>query len=135
MRRGPDRPRAGFTMLEATVALAIVGLVCVGVLGAYGSAIRADVTAADRLPLASLAVERIAAVDVSGGSLDRLPDSLAHGTFAAPYAAATWDTESHRVNQADGLYDITVRVRDGNDLFTLNTRRYRARLVASAGQP
>ena len=135
MRRVPDRSRAGFTMLEAIVALAIVGLVCVGVLGAYGSAIRADVTAADRLPLASLAVERIAAVDLSGGSLDRLPDSLAHGSFAAPFATATWDTESHRVNQADGLYDITVRVRDGNDLFTLTTRRYRARLKAPVGQP
>lgn len=135
MRRAPDRTRSGFTMLEAVVALAIVGLVCVGVLGAYGSAIRADVTAADRLPLASLAVERIAAVDLSGGSLDRLPDSLAHGAFAAPYATVTWDTESHRVDQTDGLYDVTVRVRDGNDLFTLNTRRYRARLLASPGQP
>ena len=135
MRHAPDRARSGFTMLEAVVALAIVGLVCVGVLGAYGSAIRADVTAADRLPLALLAVERIAAVDLSGGSLDRLPDSLAHGTFAAPYATATWDTESHRVDQADGLYEVTVRVRDGNDLFTLSTRRYRARLIASLGQP
>lgn len=135
MRRAPDRARSGFTMLEAVVALAIVGLVCVGVLGAYGSSIRADVTAVDRLPLASLAVERIAAVDLSGGSMDRLPDSLAHGTFAAPYATATWDTESHRVEQSDGLYDVTVRVRDGNDLFTLNSRRYRARLIVSPGQP
>ena len=113
-------------MLEAIVALAIVGLVCVGVLGAYGAAIRADVAAADRLPLASLAVERVAAVDLSAGSLARLPDSVAHGTFAPPYGSATWETEVHRVSQTDGLYDVTVRVRDGSDLYTLRTRRYRA---------
>ncbi len=112
-------------MLEAIVALAIVGLVCVGVLGAYGAAIRADVTAADRLPLASLAVERMAAVDMDAGSLQRLPDSLAHGTFASPYERVTWDAETHRVQQTDGLYDVTIRVRDGNDLFMLVTRRYR----------
>jgi hypothetical protein len=122
-------------MLEAIVALAIVGLVCVGVLGAYGAAIRADITAADRLPLASLAVERMTAVDLSTGSLARLPDSLAHGTFSAPYASVVWDTETRRVEQTEGLFDVTVRVRDGNDLFTLRTRRYRAPDVVAFGQP
>lgn len=113
-------------MLEAIVALAIVGLVCVGVLGAYGGAMRADATAAERLPLAALAAERIALVDLEPGSLQRLPDSLARGTFSAPYASATWETETRRVDQVDGLYDVVVRVRDGRDVFTLRTRRYRA---------
>lgn len=133
MRRRPVRH--GFTMLEAVVALAIVGLVCVGVLGAYGSAIRADVIAADRLPLAVLATERIAAVDLEPGSLQRLPDSLARGTFATPYATATWETETRRVDQVDGLYDVIVRVRDGTDVYTLRTRRYRVPASAAAGQP
>lgn len=113
-------------MLEAIVALAIVGLVCVGVLGAYGSALRADVTAADRLPLAALAVERLTAVDLEPGTLVRLPDSVSHGTFAAPYASVTWDLESRRVERVDGLFDVIVHVRDGRDVFTLRTRRYRA---------
>ena len=127
--------RAGFTMLEAIVALAIVGLVCVGVLGAYGAALRADITAADRLPLSALAVERMAAVDLSAGSLQRLPDTLARGAFAPPYASATWETETRRVDQSDGLYDVTVRVRDDNDLFTLRTRRYRAPEAVTLLQP
>ena len=113
-------------MLEAIVALAIVGLVCVGVLGAYGGALRADVAAADRLPLAALAVERLAAIDLDAGSLDHLSDSLARGPFNAPYASASWDIETHRVAQQDGLFDVIVRVRDGPDVFTLQTRRYRA---------
>ena len=126
--------RAGFTMLEAIVALAIVGLVCVGVLGAYGGALRADVAAADRLPLAALAVERLAAVDLDAGALDHLPDSLARGPFNSPYASASWDIETHRVAQQDGLFDVIVRVRDGLDVFTLQTRRYRAdvRTVSAA---
>lgn len=113
-------------MLEAIVALAIVGLVCVGVLGSYGGALRADVAAADRLSLATLAAERIAAVDLEPGSLQRLPDSVARGTFAPPYATATWETETRRVDQTEGLYDVVVRVREGTDVYTLRTRRYRA---------
>lgn len=112
-------------MLEAIVALAIVGLVCVGVLGSYGGAMRADVAAADRLSLATLAAERIAAVDLEPESLQRLPDSVARGTFAPPYATATWETETRRVDQTDGLYDVVVRVREGTDVYTLRTRRYR----------
>jgi len=122
-------------MLEAIVALAIVGVVCVGVLGAYGGAIRADVLAADRLPLAALATERIAAVDLHAGSLQRLSDSLARGAFAAPYESATWETETRRVEQTEGLYDVIVRIRDGSDVYTLQTRRYRAPIVVRVGQP
>lgn len=135
MHPRPDRVRAGFTMLEAVVALAIIGLVCVGVLGAYGAAIRADVTAADRIPLASLAVERLAAVDLDAGALQHLPDSLARGTFDAPYATATWDVETHPVQQLDGLYDVIIHVRDGNDVFMIATRRYRAPLTTAFMQP
>ena len=88
MTASRSRARGGFTMLEAMVALAIVALVCVGILGAYGSAIRADITAVDRLPLAALAVERLAQVDIESGDLNHLPDSLARGVFTSPYAGA-----------------------------------------------
>lgn len=118
-------------MLEAIVALAIIGLVCVGSLGAYGGALRADVTAAERLPLAALAVERLAAVDLDAGPLERLPDSLTRGAFSKPYASATWDIETHRVDREDGLFDVIVHVRDGTDVFTLRTRRYRAPALVS----
>ncbi len=135
MHARTSRGRSGFTMLEAVVALAIVGVVCVGVLGAHAGATRADILATERLPLAALAEERIAAVDLDAGSLQRLPDSLARGAFPAPYATATWTTETRRVEQADGLYDVVVRVRDGSDVFTLRTRRYRTPVTVSLGQP
>jgi prepilin-type N-terminal cleavage/methylation domain-containing protein len=130
-----SRARRGFTLLEAVVALAIIGLVCVGVLDAYGATLRADVTAAERLPLAALAEERIAALDLASGSLERLPDSLARGRFEVPYHTATWETELRRVRQSETLYDVTVRVRDGDDVFTLRTRRHRAIPSTTQGQP
>lgn len=130
-----SRARRGFTLLEAVVALAIIGLVCVGVLDAYGASLRADVVSAERLPLAALAEERMAAVDLEPGSLERLPDSLARGTFGAPYQSATWDTEVRRVRQRETLYDVAIHVRDGDDVFTLRTRRHRAIPYTAQGQP
>jgi hypothetical protein len=112
-------------MLEAIVALAIVALVCVGVLGAYGGALRADAIAADRLPLASLAVERLAAVDLEPGTLTHLPDSVAHGAYAGAYDGVRWDVETRSVSTVPGLVDVAVRVYDANDAYTLRTRRYR----------
>ena len=122
-------------MLEAVVALAIVSLVCVGVLGAFGGAMRADVTAAERLPLSALAVERLAQVDLDSGALNRLPDSLTHGVFRSPYSGATWQIDTQRVRDINGLYDVIVRIRDGNDVFTLRTRRYRTPSVDASAFP
>ena len=122
-------------MLEAMVALAIVALVCVGVLGAYGSAIRADVTAVDRLPLAALAVERLAQADIESGDLGHLPDSLARGDFTTPYAGATWEINVQRVSETDGLFDVAVRIHDGDDVFTLRTRRYRTPVAIASSLP
>jgi Tfp pilus assembly protein PilV len=117
--------RRGFTMLEAIVSFAIVAIVCVGILGAYAGSLRADTVAADRLPLASLAVERLAAVDLEPGSLLRLPDSTAHGSYAAAYEGVSWDVQTRAVNRVPGLVEISVRVHDANDSFVLHTRRYR----------
>jgi prepilin-type N-terminal cleavage/methylation domain-containing protein len=117
--------RRGFTMLEAIVSLAIVAMVCVGVLGAYAGSLRADTVAADRLPLASLAVERLAAVDVEPGSMLHLPDSTMHGSYTGAYGGVSWDVDTRAVNSVPGLVEITVRVHDASDAFTLQTRRYR----------
>jgi prepilin-type N-terminal cleavage/methylation domain-containing protein len=129
------RARRGFTMLEAIVALSIVGLVCVGVLAAYGATLQADVVASARLPLSSLAVERLAALDASGSSLDMLPDSVARGNFAAPYGGVTWETTARRLGKVDGLYEVTVRVRERGSNYSLVTRRYRTPVRVAGARP
>lgn len=122
-------------MLEAVVSLAIVAMVCVGILGAYAGSLRADTVAVDRLPLASLAVERLAKVDIEPGSLLRLPDSTAHGAFTGAYDGVRWDVETHAAGRVPGLVEIDVRVHDANDSFTLHTRRYRAPLLGAGARP
>jgi hypothetical protein len=122
-------------MLEAVVSLAIVAMVCVGILGAYAGSLRADTVAVDRLPLASLAVERLAKVDLEPGSLLRLPDSTAHGAFTGAYEGVRWDVETRAIGRAPGLVEIDVKVYDANDSFTLHTRRYRAPLLGAGARP
>ena len=118
-------------MLEAVVALAIVAMVCVGILGAYAGSLRADTVAADRLPLAALAVERLARVDVEPGSLARLPDSAARGALTGPYDGVRWEIATREVSRVPGLVEIDVRVFDANDSFTLRTRRWRQPLTVA----
>jgi Tfp pilus assembly protein PilV len=125
------RRRSGFTMLEAVVSLAIVAMVCVGILGAYAGSLRADTVAVDRLPLAALAVERLARVDVEPGSLLRLPDSTARGQLAAPYDGVRWEVATRAVGRVPGLVEIDVRVFDAGDSYTLHTRRWRQPLVVT----
>mgnify|MGYP001205221527 CR=1 FL=1 len=51
--------RAGFTLLEAVVALAIVGTVAIGALEAYGAEARAATRARASAPAAAIARERL----------------------------------------------------------------------------
>ncbi len=111
MRVSPRK--AGFALLEAVVALAIIALVCVSVLGAYGGALRADASAASRLPMASLATERLSVLDLNLATLDHLSDSLVHGQFPPPYDGVHWEVVARRVPGMDNLFDIVVRVDDG----------------------
>ena len=120
--------RSGFTILEAAVALAIIGMVCVGVLGAWGTGLRTDTTAAAKLPLAAIAEERLAAVDLEPGALEALPDSVTHGTVQSALGAVAFTASARRVGQIAGLYDVTIRVTLNGDAYVLETRRYRRRI-------
>ena len=122
-------------MLEAVVSLAIVAMVCVGILGAYAGSLRADTVAVERLPLAALAQERLARVDLEPGSLLRLPDSTARGAFTGAYEGVRWEVTTRAVDRVPGLVEIDVRVHDASDAFTLRTRRWRAPLVTAAAKP
>jgi Tfp pilus assembly protein PilV len=136
MARRSDRARrrrGGFTMLEAVVSLAIVAIVCVGILGAYAGSLRADTVAAGRLPLAALAVERLARVELEPGSLLRLPDSTARGAFTGAYEGVRWQVTTRAVSRVPGLVEIDVRVYDAGDSYMLRTRRWRQPLVAAVG--
>jgi type II secretion system protein I len=122
----PRRERSGFTVLEAAVALAIIGLSAIGVLGAFGADRRGANRARDQLTATSLAQSRLARLEVSGArELSSLPDSLARGTFAAPLDRYRWTASSAATPGEPDLYDLRVVVEWPDGRSTLRSRRFR----------
>jgi prepilin-type N-terminal cleavage/methylation domain-containing protein len=129
--------RSGFTLLEASVALALIGAVAVAALAAFAAELRTTEAARRALPAAFLARQRLSALELAavstaiGGSA--IPDSVAHGQFAAPFEAYAWSATVVATHENPALYDATVDVTwDGGD-FALRTRLYQP--PRSAGTP
>ena len=117
--------RRGFTLLEAVVAMAIIGVISVGALAAFS----ADLRAADRahriLPAAALAQERLATLEIKEPTmLDVLPDSLTRGRFDVPFEDYSWTAVVKRVRATPRLITLSVAVSWENGSFTLSEQRY-----------
>jgi type II secretory pathway pseudopilin PulG len=120
------RAERGFTILEAVIALAIVGLAGVSALEAVAGELRAADRAAEAYTLAALAQDRLAAVSfVSPKAMSPFPDSLARGTFAEPFEDYHWTAKVQPVSSARALYDVTVTITGARRDYTIATRLYR----------
>jgi prepilin-type N-terminal cleavage/methylation domain-containing protein len=122
------RARRGFTLLEAAVAVAIVGMISVGALAAFSADLRAAQRSQEVLPASALAEERLAALELAEPTrLAMLPDSLKRGRFAPPFERYEWMATASPVRGERYLYDFTVRVQwdSGGAAFTLARRRFR----------
>jgi prepilin-type N-terminal cleavage/methylation domain-containing protein len=122
------RRRAGFTLLEAAIALLVLGLAAAGTFAALGAGRRAETGAAQVGPAVALAEEPLAAlVLASARELRALPDSLRRGRFASPYDAYAWTAEARPVAGETDLYDLAVTVTwPAGGRLALRTRRFRA---------
>jgi prepilin-type N-terminal cleavage/methylation domain-containing protein len=122
----PLRSRTGFTLLEAVIALAIIGAAVVGVLGAFGGDVRAADRSRTALTVSTLARSRLARLEIATATeLAALPDSLAHGAFDAPFADYQWKANSRAVPGEQDLYDLRVTVLWNDGQSELRSRRYR----------
>ena len=120
------RARAGLTLLEAVVALAIVGVTAVGALGAVAAEARAADDARTVLEAEALAVQQLALIQtLTGEDLQRLPDSLARGTFDEPFARYRYTATSTPVLGEEGLTRVNVEVEWETGSFPLQTVLYR----------
>ncbi len=120
------RGNRGFTILEAVIALAIVGLAGVSALEAMGGEIRAAHHATAAYILSALAQDRLALVALtSPRALASLPDSLARGAFSPPFEAYRWTGTARPVSGERDLYDISVSVVGDGREYTVRTRLYR----------
>jgi len=116
--------RRGFILLEAVVALLIVGLTAGAALELYGAQMRAIRREPQLLTAMSLAQDRLAAVRLlEPEQLARLPDSVARGRFAAPFPEYRWSATATR-SMLDDLYDVRVEVTCLDGRVALDTRLY-----------
>jgi type II secretion system protein I len=126
------RARPGFTLLEAVVALTIVSITAISALAAVGAELRTAERARRALAAEALAKYRLATVELlSSKDAARLPDSLAKGTFAAPFAEYRWTASAAPRRNTPAMYDVTVRVAWDGGEYALDERLYRPLPAAS----
>jgi type II secretory pathway pseudopilin PulG len=122
----PARAEAGFSLLEAVVALTIVGVTSVSVLAAFGAELRASDRGRHALEARALADDRLARLRLASiRDLEPLADSLRHGRFASPFQAYEWEARSHTVPGRTDVIDLMVDVRWEAGAFAEGTRLYR----------
>ena len=118
--------RRGFTLLEAVVALAIISVTAIGVLSLFGEDQRVAGRARESVTASLVARERLAALSLATrAELARLPDSLAHGSFADAGIRYDWTAAATLVPQGRDLFDLSVQVRWPNGESALRSRRFR----------
>lgn len=118
--------RAGFTVLEAAIAVMIVGLAAVAVLSSFGTTLRTATRARQALEAEALATDRLSrATLLERDELQHLPDSVASGRFAAPFETYAWHTTARELRDEPGLFDIGVEISWAEGRYALPTRLYR----------
>lgn len=119
--------RAGFTVLEAAIAVTIIGLAAAGVLSAFAAETRSVMQVRSRLESLALAqdvLERVRLADPQ----ERAPlaDSLARGRFAPPFAEYSWTARIEPVTNEAGLHSLTVRVIGAEGDFEIRSLLFEA---------
>ena len=120
------RARSGFSLLEAVVALAIVGVTAVGALASVGAELRAADDARTTLEAEALAVYRMSTLEMlTADQLQRIPDSLARGTFDPPFERYRWTASSEPVMGEEGLNEVQLDIHWQGGTFPLRTLLFR----------
>ena len=128
----PKRARRGFSLLEATVAVAIVGMTAVSALSSAAAEMRTIERARRAVEVEALATSRLDFMDLlTDADLQALPDTVAKGQFDAPLNEYSWKATSAPVSEQAGVYDVRVTVswKDGD--YTVRSYQYRRPPLAS----
>jgi type II secretory pathway pseudopilin PulG len=126
--------RGGFVLLEAVVALAIIGLFAVGLLAATGAQVRTSNKGETLLTARALAQDRMTSLRILDyEDLADIPDSLKAGVFPAPFEAYSWSATVSPVKDEYDLFDVLVTVSSGDDAYPLRTLIHVPRPAAATG--
>jgi len=126
----PSRPgattRSGISLLEAVVAIAIVGMTAVSALEAAGGDMRAAERSRRAIEAEALATSRLDFMDLlTDRELQALPDSVEKGKFDPPLDEYTWKTTATPLADQAGVYTIHITVEWPAGSYTLRTYAYR----------
>lgn len=127
--------RRGFVLLEAVVAMAIIGMAAVALLAATGAQVRSASKANELLQAQSLAEDRLAAVRMlDAEELADLPDSLRAGTFPPPFQTFRWTAAVAEMEEEHDLFGVEVVVTGPVEVYPLRTLVHRPRPVVVTGE-
>ena len=120
--------RGGFVLLEAVVALAILGVASIVLLQVRSQQIRVAVQARELLTAQALAEDRISALKLLDYEmLEDPPDSLMEGFFPPPFEAFSWTGAVELIKDEYDLFGVEVVVVGPVERFPLRT------LVSASG--
>jgi type II secretory pathway pseudopilin PulG len=113
-------------LLEAVVAIAIVGITSVSALEAVGGDMRTAERARRAIVVEALAGSRLEFMDLlTDRELQALPDSVESGKFPAPLDEYSWKTTSAPVSDQAGVYAVRVAIDWANGSYVVRTYQYR----------
>lgn len=125
----PSR-RSGFVLLEAVVALAILGVASIVLLQVRSQQIRVATQARELLTAQALAEDRISALRMLDYELlADPPDSLMEGVFPPPFEEFTWSAQVDLMEDEYDLFGVEVEVLGPVERFPLRTLIHRPRMV------
>jgi type II secretory pathway pseudopilin PulG len=124
--RSERRARRGISLLEAVVAIAIVGMTSIAALESVGSGMRTAEKARRMTEAEALATSRMEMLDLlTDRELQALPDSVQKGTFAKPLDEYSWATTSDPLADEAGVYAIRITVMWPTGTYVIHTNQYR----------
>ena len=127
--------RAGFVLLEAVVALAILGVASIVLLQVRSQQIRVAIQARELLTAQALAEDRISALKLLDYALlEDPPDSLMEGSFPPPFEAFSWTGAVELIEDEYDLFGLEVVVVGPVERFPLRTLVHRPRSFLTINQ-
>lgn len=122
----PIRARKGVSLLEAVVAVTIVGMTAIGALEAVGSDMRTAERSRRAIEVEALATSRLQFMNLlTDQELQSLADSVSKGTFPAPLNEYSWKTTSTPLSDQAGVYDVRVTIGWPSGSYVVRTYAYR----------
>ncbi len=105
MKRANKQHR-GFTLMEATVALAVFTVGMLGLGGAFSQIVHANAISRQKQIAVLLAERKLAQFRITvAGELTRTT-----GAFEGPFDGYTWEAQFHSHSQDLGVVDVWVKV-------------------------